>query len=264
MKYLKLFENYSISKISKLLKNLPKNKDFQIFIEHTKSFKEKITRLSLIEGYCNDVTIFIKWLFPESEMMMSDSHSFIKYNNKYYDGYDYNGVESYNNLYFFKDNSPKYIKPFVDELNRIELLNKLFDSIDRLEILNEELNDELWYHGTDAEFSEFNEPDDKTKPTSKLGIWFAKDKDYAEYFGDKIINAELKYSKPYIISLNEWDDMRMEHAKDANYFNNLRQNLISQGYDAFYVTGKVDRFAGIYVEIPDNIAVFYKNQIEII
>ena len=130
--------------------------------------------------------------------------------------------------------------------------------------LFEELNGEVWYHGTDAEFSEFNEPDDTTKPTSKLGIWFTKDKEYTEYFGNRIISAKLTYNKPYIISANRWDSMRMEHAKDANYFNNLRQKLISEGYDAFYITGKIDRFADINVKIPDTIAVFYKNQIQII
>jgi hypothetical protein len=130
--------------------------------------------------------------------------------------------------------------------------------------LFEELNDELWYHGTDAQFSEFNEPDDTTKPTSKLGIWFTKDKDYTEYFGNRQIVAKLSYKKPYIISANKWDDMRMSHAKDANWFNNLRQKLISEGYDAFYIVGKIDKFADVNVSIPDTIAVFYKNQIQII
>jgi hypothetical protein len=264
MKYLKLFENYSINSISKILKNLPQNKDFKIFLNNTKGFKENITRMSLIDGYCNDVTIFIKWLFPESEMLMSEEHSFIKYNNRYYDAYNYNGVINYNDLYFFKYNAPEYIKPFLDKLKRIELLDKLFDATDKSEILNEGKYEEVWYHGTDAEFSEFNEPDNVTKPTSKLGIWFTKDKDYTEMFGKRQITAKLTYNKPYIISYDKWDAMRMSHTKDANWFNNLRQKLISEGYDAFYIAGKVDKFAGMNVKIPDTIAVFYKNQIQII
>jgi hypothetical protein len=264
MKYLKLFENYAISKISKILKNLPKDTDFQIFLNNTKSFKEKITKLSLIDGYCNDVTIFIKWLFPEAKMLMSEDHSFIKYNNKYYDAYNYNGVIDYKDLYFFTENTPKYIKPFIDKLDRIKLLNKLFDATDKSEILNEGKNEEVWYHGTDAEFSEFKEPDDKTAPTSKLGIWFTKDKEYTEMFGKRQIAAKLTYNKPYVISYDRWDAMRMSHAKDANYFNNLRQDLISKGYDAFYIKGKIDKFADINLKIDDTIAVFYKNQIQII
>lgn len=130
--------------------------------------------------------------------------------------------------------------------------------------LFEELNEELWYHGTDAEFSEFNEPNDKTAPTSKLGIWFTKDKDYTEYFGKRQIVAKLTYNKPYVISYDRWDAMRMSHAKDAIYFNNLRQKLISEGYDAFYILGKVDKFADINLKIADTIAVFFKNQIQII
>lgn len=130
--------------------------------------------------------------------------------------------------------------------------------------LFEELNDEIWYHATDAEFSEFNEPNDKTKPTSKLGIWFTKDKNYIEMFGKNQIAAKLSYNKPYIISYDRWDAMRMAHAKDANYFNNLRQRLISEGYDSFYIKGKIDKFADINLEIPDTIAVFYKTQISIV
>lgn len=136
MKYIK---NENSIKISKILKNLPQNKDFKIFIINTKGFEEIITRISLINGYCNDVTVFIKWLFPEAEMLMSSNHSFIKFNNKYYDGYNYDGVENYNNLYFFKDTKPEYIKPFVDELDRIGFLNKLFDDVDKSQILNENM-----------------------------------------------------------------------------------------------------------------------------
>ena len=130
--------------------------------------------------------------------------------------------------------------------------------------LFEELDTKLWYHGTDAEFTEFKEPDDKTAPTSKLGIWFTEDKDYTEYFGKRIITAKLTYNNPYIISLKKWDAMRVAHAKDVIYFNNLREKLIKEGYDAFYVKGEDDLFAGIKIRTPDVIAVFFKNQIQII
>jgi hypothetical protein len=130
--------------------------------------------------------------------------------------------------------------------------------------LFEELNHELWYHGTDAEFSEFNEPDDMTKPTSKLGIWFTDDKEYTQYFGSKVITATLTYNNPYIISLKKWNDMRNKYAKNVIYFDNLREKLIREGYDAFYIKGEDDLFAGEKVRTPDVIAVFFKKQIEII
>jgi len=130
--------------------------------------------------------------------------------------------------------------------------------------LFEELSEEIWYHGTDAEFLEFNEPSNITKPTSKLGIWFSKEKDFSNIFGKNIISVKLNYHNPYIISLNKWDDMRMKHAKNANYFINLRKKLIEKGYDAFYIKGKKDIFAGQNVKTPDVIAVFYSNQIQII
>ena len=130
--------------------------------------------------------------------------------------------------------------------------------------LFEEMNTKLWYHGTDADFTEFREPDDTTKPTSKLGIWFTDDKEYTEYFGNKVITAKLTYNNPYIISLKKWNNIRDTHAKDAIYFHNLREKIIKAGYDAFYVKGEDDLFASIKVSIPDVIAVFFKNQIEII
>jgi hypothetical protein len=130
--------------------------------------------------------------------------------------------------------------------------------------LFEELNKEIWYHGTGTKFFEFDEPNNLSKPTSKLGIWFSKDKDFSEIFGKHIISVKLYYHNPYIISLSKWDDIRMKHAKNANYFLNLRKKLIDEGYDAFYVKGKKDIFAGQKVETPDVIAVFYSNQIQII
>lgn len=130
--------------------------------------------------------------------------------------------------------------------------------------LFEELDTKLWYHGTDADFSEFREPNDKTAPTSKLGIWFTEDKEYTEYFGSKVITAKLTYNNPYIISLKRWDAMRVAHSKDAIYFNNLREKLIREGYDSFYVKGEDDLFAGVKVRTPDVIAVFFKRQIKII
>lgn len=123
---------------------------------------------------------------------------------------------------------------------------------------------EIWYHGTDEDFTEFREPDEKTKPTSKLGIWFTNIEDFTEYFGAKIVKAKLNYKNPCYVTLEQWDDIRRDHAKDVVYFDDLRKRLIKKGYDSFYVRGQDDTFAGTKVNTPDVIAVFYKEQIEII
>lgn len=138
-----IYENLSknFNNISSILKSLPKNENFIEYLRHTKSFPIHLNRKALIEGYCNDVTIFIKWLFPESQMLMSGDHSFIKIDEKYYDGYNYNGVSKYEDLYFFKiDKKLIKIKPFFDKLNRIQLLNQIFDNTDKIEMLNEITN----------------------------------------------------------------------------------------------------------------------------
>ena len=57
-----------------------------------------------------------------------------------------------------------------------------------------------------------------------------------------------------------------EYTENGKYINasSLRKKLIKEGYDAFYVKGEDDLFAGEKVRTPDVIAVFSKNQIEII
>jgi hypothetical protein len=130
--------------------------------------------------------------------------------------------------------------------------------------LFELFNDENWYHGSDNIFTEFKEPNEMTRPTAVLGIWFTKDINFAENFGEHIIKVKLSYNKPYKISLEKWNEMRDNHAKDKIYFNNLRNNLIRKGYDSFYVIGADEKFGKYTVNTPDVIAIFHKNQIQII
>jgi hypothetical protein len=130
--------------------------------------------------------------------------------------------------------------------------------------LFENIDPEIWYHGTDETFTEFNEPDERTRPAAKLGIWFSNDSEFTELFGSKIIKAKLTFINPYKISLEEWNDMRSDHHDDPIYFSNLRNKLIEQGYDSFFVNGQEDTLGGAKVSTPDVIAVFYKSQIKII
>ena len=128
----------------------------------------------------------------------------------------------------------------------------------------ENVNTEIWYHGTDEVFTEFREPDDKNRNVSKLGIWFTNDEGFAESFGGVIIKAKLNFSNPRIISLENWNEIRSHYYDDSFYFSELREKLIAKGYDAWYVNGKEDTLGGFKVNTPDVVAVFYKSQVEII
>lgn len=130
--------------------------------------------------------------------------------------------------------------------------------------LFENLESKVWYHGTDETFTEFKEPDDMSRPVSKLGIWFTDDMEFSEMFGSKVIKAKLSYSKPCYITTKQWNDIRSEHAKDIYYFSDLREKLIKKGYDAFYIRGENDTLGKLLVTTHDVVAVFYKSQIEII
>lgn len=124
--------------------------------------------------------------------------------------------------------------------------------------------DVIWYHGTDENFTEFREPNERNRNVSKLGIWFSNDKGFAESFGEIVMKAKLNFNKPYVISLEKWNDIRSEYYDDSVYFVKLREKLMNKGYDAFFVKGKDDVFAGTKVNTPDVVAVFLKSQIEII
>lgn len=120
-----------------------------------------------------------------------------------------------------------------------------------------------WYHGTDSKFGKFDASKIKGGP-SVFGIWFTDGEELAKMFGENIYEAKLNYKNPKVISFDEYDEMRDEHAKDTEYLKDFKNKLISEGYDALFVTERESTFAGQKVRDPNMVAVFNEAAIEII
>ena len=120
-----------------------------------------------------------------------------------------------------------------------------------------------WYHGTNNKFEKFNEPDGNG--SRSLGIWATDDKELAEMFGEHVIEVELDYKKPFVITTKKWNDIRDEHATDTTYFLKWKDDLIKKGYDALFVKENTwTASSGIVFKDPNIVAVFSANQIRII
>lgn len=119
--------------------------------------------------------------------------------------------------------------------------------------------DQKWYHGTDHEFDTFeNRPD--VKGPSAVGIWATDGKDLAEMFGEHVYEVEVSYKKPYEIDMDEWNEIRTDHAGDTAYFKQWKQELIDKGYDALFV--KENDWEAHNFKDPNMVAVFNTNQIK--
>lgn len=92
---------------------------------------------------------------------------------------------------------------------------------------------ENWYHGSDYQFSTFKEY--KSSGLSALGIFVTDDKSLAELFGENIYDVNINIKNPKRISMDKWDSIRGKHAKDTAYFENMRNELIAEGYDSLFI-----------------------------
>jgi hypothetical protein len=110
------------------------------------------------------------------------------------------------------------------------------------------------YHGTDSSFDKFDIS--QSKAMGKFGIWFTEDKSFAEMFGMNVKTANIDLKKPFVITGKKWNDIRGKHAKDAEWFANWKQQLISKGHDGLKVLGSQEKFAGTLVNNPTIYAVF--------
>ncbi len=121
----------------------------------------------------------------------------------------------------------------------------------------------IWYHGSDYVFDTFDKF--QAKGSSALGIFVTDDKVLAEMFGSNVYNVNIKYLNPYIISMDKWDSIRDEHAKDTVYFTNMRNNLINKGYDSIFIKErKWQSSGGITFKDGNIVILFEKSQITII
>jgi hypothetical protein len=104
----------------------------------------------------------------------------------------------------------------------------------------------------------------KTKSgPSAFGIWFADDAELAKMFGENIMKCKLTYENPKVITMDEWDAIRMEHTKDTEFFKNWKAKLISQGYDALFIKERLQKFDGHTVRDGNMVAVFDQDDAEI-
>lgn len=142
-------------------------------------------------------------------------------------------------------------------------IREQIDKIKNLKYLNELVLKETWYHGSDYKFDSFE--NFQSSGPSALGIFVTDDKSFAEMFGEYVYEVSIRYSKPYKISMDKWFDIRGEHAKDTIYFRNMRNNLISKGYDSLFIKERETKLSDNTTVRDGNIVVLFdKSQIDVI
>lgn len=119
------------------------------------------------------------------------------------------------------------------------------------------------YHGTDADpFTVFDR--NKTSANvSKFGFFFTDDKEFAKMFGEKVMEVYVSIQNPLVISQDEWNEIRLGHAKDEGYFAGWRKRLIDQGYDGLYAEESFEEFAGRKMRNPKIFVAFHPDQIKL-
>lgn len=113
------------------------------------------------------------------------------------------------------------------------------------------------YHGTHSDFTQFMRSGTSKGP-SKVGFWFADQRDFAEMYGDKIMNSRLLLRRPKRMQMATWDRLRELHARDQSYWRKWRDDLIAAGHDGVVVSGREVSLGGGRIEFlePSVIAVF--------
>lgn len=117
------------------------------------------------------------------------------------------------------------------------------------------------YHGTDADISEFSREFAKEGP-SKFGFWFTNQQGFAEFFGDKQMPLYVSIKNPHIITKEQWNQIRDEHAQDGEWFENWNAQLQKQGHDGLIVKGDTVQIGSTTVIEPDVYSVFDPTQIK--
>lgn len=137
------------------------------------------------------------------------------------------------------------------------------------------------YHGTDAEFGEFNDSfigENSDHPSSQLGHWFIADRDKAREFATRTGNvyaAKINLKNPYTMEAKDFAaDLDMfrgyrrgtqsaqdEYNRSANYFRELSYRLQDRGFDGIIIKGGKTNYPELE---SDNFVVFYSGQIKIV
>lgn len=155
-------------------------------------------------------------------------------------------------------NNDKYIRAFIQP----DKGNIGKDVKMHVDHLNENQNKEVWYHGSDFKFNSFE--NFKSSGPSALGFFATDDINLAEFFGEYVYRVNVDIKNPYKITMDKWDDIRMEHARDTSFFENMRNRLIEKGYDGILI-GSRSWKAINNIEFTDGrtVIVFDKNNIEL-
>ncbi len=154
---------------------------------------------------------------------------------------------------------------WINKKSNVKEITNLFEQIiNELETLNENNTpNDIWYHGSDYKFDTFE--NFQSSGPSALGIFVTDDKSFAEMFGENVYTVNIRYSKPYKISMDKWDSIRSEHAKDTTYFKNLRNYLVNKGYDSIIIDERENKFSsGMIIRDGKIVILFDKSQINIV
>jgi hypothetical protein len=95
------------------------------------------------------------------------------------------------------------------------------------------------YHGTDAEFSKFDDAALASNPNgglaSKVGHWFSDDPEWAKNHGANVKEVSISLKNPKVYEPEAWGKLISAKAD----FTALRKTLQEQGYDGIYIKEKL-------------------------
>ena len=120
------------------------------------------------------------------------------------------------------------------------------------------------YHGTDQAFDTFSDKNLATNPNgglaSKIGHWFADDKEWVKNHGANVMQAIIKLENPKIYTGEQWGKL----IKEKIDFSDLRQKLVSQGYDGVKIKESLTPSANakLVFRSPEQSSVFSSEQIK--
>lgn len=115
------------------------------------------------------------------------------------------------------------------------------------------------YHGTDSVISKFDI--EKSTKWNKFALWFSDNKDLSEMFGSNLYEATIGFNNPHDISGDKWDAIRDEYAKNDNYFDNFKKELLDGGHDCLRITYEPTLFGGFHMPGQVIYAVFSNNSV---
>lgn len=91
-----------------LLQNIENNEDFLAFVRSW--FVKRpdlfvpgyLRKIDLINGFCEFVAKYVKIHHPEVDFCYSCGHWFVRFENRYYDGFNFIGVDRVDDLHFYQ------------------------------------------------------------------------------------------------------------------------------------------------------------------